>query len=79
LATKIKSKTIPPWTDERKKNKSDLWVLKKGQDSVKITKSQINNGDFYIQKDDDRKLTIDSLQARLTFHQLIDLGYKLQN
>tara|TARA_Y100001968_G_scaffold58696_1_gene49774 strand:- start:897 stop:1136 length:240 start_codon:yes stop_codon:yes gene_type:complete len=78
LATKLKTKNIPPWADETKKSKSSLWILKKGKDFVRIEKSQVNNGDFYIQKDKDRKLTIDSLQARLTFHQLIELGYKLQ-
>ena len=78
MATKVKTTNSPPWADESKKRKSSLWILKKGKDSVRIEKSQVNHGDFYIQKDKDRKLTINSLQARLTFHQLIELGYKLQ-
>ena len=30
------------------------------------------------QKDDEKKLSLSALQARLTYHQLIEFGYKLQ-
>tara|TARA_Y100001968_G_C18734640_1_gene426104 strand:- start:145 stop:384 length:240 start_codon:yes stop_codon:yes gene_type:complete len=79
LATKEKTQLVPPWADKKKNYKSNLWVLKKGKDYVKISKCEVNKTGFYLQKDQDRRLTIDSLQARLTFHQLIEYGYKLQN
>ena len=79
MTTQVKAKTIPPWTDRNRESTSGLWILKKGREFVTISKSEINKNNFYLQKDKDRKLIIDSLQARLTFHQLIDFGYKLQN
>tara|TARA_Y100001968_G_C19387384_1_gene733611 strand:+ start:634 stop:915 length:282 start_codon:yes stop_codon:yes gene_type:complete len=54
------------------------WVLKKGKEYIKIEKDIHNRGNFYLQKDDEKRLSLSALQARLTYHQLIDFGYKLQ-
>ena len=54
------------------------WILKKGKEFVTIEKNIENRGDFYLQKDDNKRLSLSALQARMTYHQLIDFGYKLQ-
>ena len=54
------------------------WILKKGKNYVTIEKDTDNRGNFYLQKDDEKRLSLSALQARLTYHQLIDFGYKLQ-
>ena len=54
------------------------WILKKGKEFVTIEKDIENRGNFYLQKDDDKRLSLSALQARMTYHQLIDFGYKLQ-
>ena len=54
------------------------WILKKGKEYITIEKDKNNRGNFYLQKDDDKRLSLSALQARLTYHQLIEFGYKLQ-
>ena len=54
------------------------WVLKKGKEHVTIEKDTNNRGNFYLQKNGEKRLSLSALQARLTYHQLTDFGYKLQ-
>ena len=54
------------------------WILKKGKEYITIETDIMNRGNFYLQKDDERRLSLSALQARLTYHQLIEFGYKLQ-
>ena len=54
------------------------WILKKGKEYITIETDIKNRGNFYLQKDDEKRLSLSALQARLTYHQLIDFGYKLQ-
>ena len=54
------------------------WVLKKGKEFITIETDNTNKGNFYLQKDDERRLSLSALQAKLTYHQLIEFGYKLQ-
>ena len=54
------------------------WILKKGKEYVTIEKDIKNRGNFYLQKDDEKRLSLTALQARMTYHQLIEFGYKLQ-
>tara|TARA_B100000965_G_scaffold194220_1_gene162173 strand:+ start:100 stop:381 length:282 start_codon:yes stop_codon:yes gene_type:complete len=54
------------------------WVLKKGKEYVTIEKDIENRGNFYLQKDNEKRLSLSALQARMTYHQLIEFGYKLQ-
>ena len=54
------------------------WILKKGKEYVSIEKDNDNKGYFYLQKDEDRRLSLNALQIKLTYHQLIDFGYKLK-
>ncbi len=54
------------------------WILKKGKEYVTIEKDNNNKGWFHLQNDQERRLSLNSSQAKLTYHQLIDFGYKLQ-
>ena len=54
------------------------WILKKGKEYVTIETDIKNKGNFYLQKDDEKRLSLSALQTRLTYHQLIEFGYKLQ-
>ena len=54
------------------------WILKKGKEIITIEKNTNNRGNFYLQKDDEKRLSLSALQARLTYHQLVEFGYKLQ-
>ena len=69
-----------PWDlrSEDEKYQKEPWILKKGKEYVTIQKSKIERGKFNLQKDEERVLSLKALQARLTYHQLIEFGYKLQ-
>ena len=54
------------------------WILKKGKEYITIEKDYENKGNFYLQKDDEKRLSLSALQTRLTYHQLVEFGYKLQ-
>ena len=54
------------------------WILKKGKEFITIERDNTNKGNFFLQKDDEKRLTLSALQAKLTYHQLIEFGYKLQ-
>ena len=54
------------------------WILKKGKEYVTIEKDKDNKGFFLLQKDEEKRLSINAMQIKLTYHQLIDFGYKLR-
>ena len=54
------------------------WILKKGKEFITIETDNHNRGNFFLQKDDEKRLSLSALQAKLTYHQLIEFGYKLQ-
>ena len=69
-----------PWnlTIEDEKYQEEPWILKKGKDSVTIQRSTNERGKFNVQKNKERNLSLDLLQTNLTYHQLIEFGYKLK-
>ena len=69
-----------PWnlTIEDEKYQEEPWILKKGKDSVTIKRSNNERGKFNVQKNKERNLSLDLLQTNLTYHQLIEFGYKLK-
>tara|TARA_Y100001968_G_C19444206_1_gene764324 strand:+ start:413 stop:703 length:291 start_codon:yes stop_codon:yes gene_type:complete len=75
-----KKRAQVPWDYEFGDNnyQQDPWILKKGKEFVTIEKDINNKGNFYLQKDEERRLSLSALQTRLTYHQLIEFGYKLQ-
>ena len=71
---------IVPWDYqiEDEKYQQEPWILKKGKEYITIEKDIKNRGNFYLQKDNEKRLSLSALQTRLTYHQLIEFGYKLQ-
>ena len=65
-----------PWDSVKAKKKT--WVLKKGSEQVRFTRSSTDNSSLTVQKDQERPLTLQAFQARDTFRKLIDYGYKLK-
>tara|TARA_Y100001968_G_C19341574_1_gene709786 strand:+ start:581 stop:862 length:282 start_codon:yes stop_codon:yes gene_type:complete len=54
------------------------WILKKGKELITIETNNNTKGNFYLQKDKEKRLSLSALQAKMTYHQLIEFGYKLQ-
>ena len=54
------------------------WILKKGKEFITIETDNNNKGNFFLQKNDEKRLSLSVLQIKMTYHQLIDFGYKLQ-
>ena len=54
------------------------WILKKGKEFITIETDNHNKGNFFLQKDDEKRLSISALQAKMTYHKLLEFGYKLQ-
>ena len=80
MSLKKINKTKVPWdlkSDDDNYQK-EAWILKKAKESVAIEKNKSERGKFHLQKDGERRLSLSALQARLTYHQLIEHGYKLQ-
>ena len=75
-----KKTELVPWDLKVGDNKyqKEPWILKKGKENITIEKDIKNRGNFFLQKDDEKRLSLSALQARLTYHQLIEFGYKLQ-
>jgi len=80
LPLKNKNSNIVPWDCQigDKNYQLEPWILKKGKEYVIIEKDNKNKGFFHLQKDQDKRLTLNALQTKMTYHQLIDFGYKLQ-
>ena len=74
------NKAQVPWDLrlDHEKYQKEPWVLKKGKEYVTIEKDKRERGKFNLQKNKERVLSLTALQARLTYQQLIEFGYKLQ-
>ena len=68
-----------PWDYqiEDENYQKEPWILKKGKEYVTIEKDN-NKGWFHLQKDNVKRLSLNASQTKLTYHQLIEFGYKLQ-
>ena len=75
-----KKSGLVPWDYKVGDNnyQKEPWILKKGKEYITIEKNSTNRGNLYLQKEDDKRLSLSALEARLTYHQLIEFGYKLQ-
>ena len=63
---------------EMKTIKQNLGYSKKGKEYITIEKDNNNKGYFHLQKDEEKRLSLNALQTKLTYQQLIEFGYKLQ-
>ena len=54
------------------------WILNKGKEYVTIEKNLDNKGFFYLQKNEEKRLSLNYLQTKSTYNKLMDFGYKLR-
>ena len=54
------------------------WILNKGKEYVTIEKNVKNKGFFYLQKNEEKRLSLNLVQTKSTYNQMIDFGYKLR-
>ncbi len=80
MSSKNENKGIVPWdySFEDENYQIEPWILKKGKEYVTIEKDNNNKGFFLLQKDEEKRLSINALQINLIYHQLIEFGYKLR-
>ena len=80
MPSKNKSKGSVPWdySIEDENYQLEPWILKKGKEYVTIERDKNNKGFFLLRKDEEKRLSINAIQIKLTYHQLIDFGYKLR-
>lgn len=54
------------------------WILKKGKEYVTIEKNLDNKGFFYLQKNEEKRLSLNAVQTKSTYNELMKFGYKLR-
>ena len=72
---------LVPWDLKLGDNnyQKEPWILKKGKEYITIENDIKNRGNFYLQKDDEKRLSLNALQTKLTYYQLSEFGYKLKS
>ena len=80
MALQNQPNSIFPWDyqlgDEN--FQKEPWILKKGKEYVTIEKNLDNKGFFYLQKNEEKRLSLNAVQTKSTYNQLINVGYKLR-
>ena len=54
------------------------WILNKGKEYVTIEKNVNNKGFFYLQKNEEKRLSLNLVQTKSTYNKMIEFGYKLR-
>ncbi len=54
------------------------WILNKGKEYVTIEKNVKNKGFFYLQKNEEKRLSLNLVQTKSTYNKMIEFGYKLR-
>ena len=65
--------------EDEKSYMKEPYILKKGKDYITIEKSLLERGNFYIQKNEEKRISVSQSQASSTFYKLKDIGYSLKN
>ena len=80
MSLKNQTNKIYPWDYQIGDDNYQLepWILRKGKEYVTIEKNIDNKGFFYLQKNEEKRLSLNALQTKSTFNQLKNFGYELQ-
>ncbi len=80
MSLKNQTNDIYPWDYQIGDDDFQLepWILEKGKEFVSIEKNTDNKGFFYLQKNKEKRLSLNSLQIKSTYNQLMNFGYKLR-
>ena len=80
MSLQNKTNSIFPWDyqigDEN--FQKEPWILNKGKEYVTIEKNVQNKGFFYLQKNEEKRLSLNLVQTKSTYNQMIEFGYKLR-
>tara|TARA_A200000159_G_scaffold66341_1_gene61406 strand:+ start:134 stop:388 length:255 start_codon:yes stop_codon:yes gene_type:complete len=80
LSLQNQTNSIFPWDyqigDEN--FQKEPWILKKGKEYVTIEKNVKNKGFFYLQKNEEKRLSLNLVQTKSTYNKMIEFGYKLR-
>ena len=80
MSQENKSSKTFPWDYQigEEDFQKEPWILNKGKQNVTIEKNLDNKGFFYVQKNEERRLSLNHLQIKSTYNHLIQFGYKLR-
>jgi len=80
LSLQNQTNSIFPWDyqigDEN--FQKEPWILNKGKEYVTIEKNVTNKGFFYLQKNEEKRLSLNLVQTKSTYNKMIEFGYKLR-
>ena len=81
MRSKNKGRGIVPWeySIEDENYQIEPWILRKGNEYITIEKDKEDKGFFLLQKDEEKRLSINAIQIKLIYHQLIDLVISYEN
>lgn len=80
MSLKNQTNGIYPWDYQIGDDKFQLepWILEKGKEYVSIEKNIDNKGFFYLQKNAEKRLSLNAIQIKSTYDHLMNFGYKLR-
>ncbi len=80
METKNKYSDFYPWDYHLGEDsyQKEPWILKKGKEYVTIEKNVENKGFFYLQKNEEKRLSLNLVQTKSTYNKMIEFGYKLR-
>ena len=80
MSLKNQTNGIYPWDYQIGDDNFQLepWILEKGKEYVSIEKNIDNKGFFYLQKNEEKRLSLDAIQIKSTYNQLMNVRYKLR-
>ena len=79
MSLQNQTNSIFPWDYKigEENFQKEPWILNKGKEYVTIEKNLDNKGFFYLQKNEEKRLSLNSLQIKSTYNQLLEFGYNL--
>jgi len=80
MSLKNQTNGIYPWDYQIGDDNFQLepWILEKGKEYVSIEKNIDNKGFFYLQKNAEKRLSLNAIQIKSTYNHLMNFGYKLR-
>ena len=80
MSLQNQTNSIFPWDYQigEENFRKEPWILKKGKEYVTIEKNVKNKGFFYLQKNEEKRLSLNLVQTKSTYNKMIEFGYKLR-
>ena len=80
MSLQNQTNSIFPWDYQNgdENFQKEPWILNKGKEYVTIEKNVEDKGFFYLQKNEEKRLSLNLVQTKSTYNQMIEFGYKLR-